>query len=33
MVLAWHGGAMALVVLLGWAVGRPALIAAGGGGR
>jgi hypothetical protein len=30
MVLAWHGGAMALVVLLGWAVGRPALIAAAG---
>jgi hypothetical protein len=33
MVLAWHGGAMALVVLVGWAVGRPALIAAAGGGR
>ena len=30
MVLAWHGGAIALVVLLGWAVGRPALIAAAG---
>lgn len=30
MVLAWHGGVMALVVLLGWAVGRPALIAAAG---
>jgi hypothetical protein len=25
MVLIWHGGATALVVLLGWGVGRPAL--------
>ena len=33
MVLAWHGGAVALVVLVGWAVGRPALIAAAGGRR
>ncbi len=28
MVLAWHGGAIALVVLIGWLVGRPALLAA-----
>ena len=28
MVLAWHGGAIALVVLAGWALGRPLLTAA-----
>lgn len=28
MVLAWHGGAAALVVLIGWAFGRPAMLAA-----
>ncbi|MBX6374921.1 MAG: DUF1109 domain-containing protein [Acetobacteraceae bacterium] len=28
MVLAWHGGATALMLLIGWAFGRPALIAA-----